>query len=130
MVELNTAPPPVDPPPATGIEAVNPCAYYIVSGDSPWSVSETVYGSGTHHNRLDSSKFNGYSTPGNPVFVDTPGVAGARTQVLAGEGPAAIIRRLVGDDSYPSSDQFEKFYDWNGGWERNFMPGDVVNYPA
>ncbi len=134
-IGYQATPPPVDPPdpvdpPVDGVQAVNPCAYYIVSGDSPWSVSETVYGSGTHHDRLDSSKFNSYSTPGNPVFVDTPGVAGTRTQVLAGEGPAAIIRRLVGDDSYPSEATFEKFYDWNGGWERNFLPGDVANMPA
>lgn len=132
-IGYNSTPPPVEPPvppPVEGVETLPMIAYYIVSGDSPWSVAEMVYGSGSQHTKLDASKFNSYSTPGNPVWCDTPDVGGTRTAVQNGEGPAAIIRRLVGSDAYPTSAQFETFYNWNGGWEQYFHPGDIVNMPS
>ena len=43
---------------------------------------------------------------------------------------AAIIRRLVGSNDYPSKQMFETFELWNGGADRVFAPGDVVNMPA
>lgn len=115
--------------PIEGVENVNPVAYYINKGDTPWGVATLAYGSGSKHDQLDAAAFNFHSAPGKPVFVDTPGVKGTRTQVQSGEGAAAIIRRLVGDDSYPSKDTFNTFYAWNGGEGRSFAPGDVVNMP-
>ena len=130
----STTPPPDPPdptdPPVEGVETLATIAYCITQGDSPWSVATVVYGSGSEHGKLDASKFNSYSTPGNSVFVDTPGVGGTRTAVLAGEGPAAVIRRLVGSDAYPSSAQFEAFYAWNGDWERVLLTGDIVHMPS
>ena len=116
--------------PVEGVENVNPSAYYINKGDSPWSVATIVYGSGSKHDQLDAAAFNAHSTPGKPVFVDTPGVKGTRTAVLNGEGAAAIIRRLVGSDAWPTADQFETFYAWNGGEGRTLHAGDVVNMPS
>ncbi len=119
-----------NPPPTEGVESVNPAAWYVKKGDSPWSVSEAVYGTGMDNGKLDHSAFNSHSTSSKPVFVDVPGVAGTRTTVEAGEGVASIIRRLVGSTAWPSAEQFDTFADWNGGSGRNFHPGDVVNMPG
>ena len=123
-------PEPEKPKPIEGVENVNPVAWYIVKGDSPWSVATAAYGSGSKHTKLDAAAFNSYSTPGKPVFVDTPDVKGTRTEVKAGEGAAAIIRRLVGSNDYPSKQMFETFELWNGGADRVFAPGDIVNMPV
>jgi hypothetical protein len=118
------------PPPTEGVESVNPAAWYVKKGDSPWSVSEAVYGSGSQNGKLDHSAFNSHSTASKPVFVDVPGVAGTRTTVKAGEGVASIIRHLVGSNAWPTAEQFDTFADWNGGAARSFHPGDVVNMPG
>jgi hypothetical protein len=118
------------PPPADDVENVNPAAWYIKKGDSPWSVAENVYGSGSKHGQLDASKFNSHSTSSKAVFVDTPGVAGNRTTVQDGEGVASIIRRLTGTSAWPSTKMFDTFADWNGGAGREFHPGDIVNMPG
>jgi hypothetical protein len=118
------------PPSADGVDAVNPAAWYVKKGDSPWSVSESVYGSGTDNAKLDHSAFNSHSTASKPVFVNTPGVAGIRTTVQDGEGVASIIRRLSGTTAWPSAEAFDTFADWNGGAARSFHPGDVVHLPS
>lgn len=117
------------PPPTEGVENVNPAAWYVKKGDSPWSVSEAVYGTGMDNAKLDHSAFNSHSTASKPVFVDVPGVAGTRTTVQDGEGVASIIRRLSGSAAWPSAEAFDTFADWNGGAARSFHPGDVVNLP-
>ena len=118
------------PPPTEGVVSVDPVSWYIKAGDSPWAVASAVYGDGSKHTELDASAFNSYSTPGNPVFVDTPGVSGTTTDVLSGEGAAAIIRRLTGNPAYPSAATFQTFYDWNGSEHRLFAPGDAVYMPG
>lgn len=132
LVTLNKAPepaPPVDLPPTSGVESADPVSWYIVKGDTPWGVSADVYGNGNQNDKLDHAAFSSYSTPNYPVFVTTPGIAGTKTYVLDGEGPLAMMRRLVDDPAYPSAKLQETFYDWNGGWERNFLKGDLVYLP-
>ena len=128
LVMLNIAPPvPTEPPPSVGVEACDPCMYYVNQGDSPWSTAELVYGSGTQNGKLDHSAFSMYSTPHNPVFVATPGVPGKKTTVKPGEGALAILRRL----GYSAPNRvLDRFYDWNGGWERPFYIGDLVHMPT
>ena len=121
--------PPKPEGPVEGVENVDPVAWYIVKGDSPWSVATVAYGSGSKHTELEASAFKSYSTKSKPVFVDVPGVKGTRTQVESGEGAAAVIRRLVGSDAYPSKALFDTFYAWNGGEKRTLVAGAVVNMP-
>ena len=115
--------------PVGGVDNLDSIAWYINKNDTPWAVSLAVYGTGTQHTLLDAGKFNSYSTPGNPVFVTTPAVAGTRTTVLAGEGAAAVVRRLTGNPAYPKQAVLNEFYKWNGG-NRAFSSGDVVHLPA
>jgi hypothetical protein len=112
--------------PSVGVKQVDDCSYYINKDDRPWSVAKLVYGYGTQNTKLDHDRFKMYSTPGHAAFVVTPDVPGKQASIQPNEGQLAVLRRMGYEDPNPVLD---KFYEWNGGWERVMQEGDVVYMP-
>lgn len=126
LASVEPPPPPTKPPPTGGgdldlaVSTVTPCKYYVRDGDSPWTATERLFGSG--------SKWATYFTESQfakpYVHVSVKTTKGKSTKVGDGEGPYAVLDRMGIDRG-----RLNTFYDWNGGKDRTLHPGDRVYMP-
>lgn len=113
--------PPEPPPSQNGVTGVEPCRYYVRSGDGPWSAAERCYGNGA----LWVGNFTSSQFAEPNVHIPAKGTKGKRTKVRSGEGPYKILDRMNCDRG-----RLQTFYDWNGGEKRILHEGDVVFMPT
>lgn len=113
-----TTPPPTKPPPTGGdVVDVAPAMYWVRPGDSAWSATARLFGSGAGWaDRFTADQFNRHS-----YYTPVKGTRGKCTNVLSGEGAYAILDRMGFDRS-----RLDDFYNWNGGPDRTLHPGNAV----
>lgn len=111
-------------PPDAPVETVGEGWYVVQRGDSPWSVAERLWGTGTRHTEL------AVTDPPEPGFaaadhaIRLAGLAGRTTVVVPGDDRRTLVQRLASDRDW--TPLVDRFVDLNGGEHRTFLPGDRV----
>jgi hypothetical protein len=101
-------------------DVVEPCLYFVRSGDSPWAAAQRLFNSGNAWSRyFTEDQFRVAN-----VHIPVKRTKGKTTTVKSGEGPYAILDRMGIDRS-----RLDEFYDWNGSSARTLHPGDAVYMP-
>jgi hypothetical protein len=104
---------------------VNEGYYYVRKGDTAKIVAQRVYGGDGHKSSV--------LLKANPEiwdeesFITVPGVDGRVANILPGESPASVIRRMF--PGQPVHLYQDRFFVWNGGKDRTFEGGGLVFVP-